>query len=258
MNHRTITSMLRGLACALAITAASVAGAAHAQEAGAANAARAQAGADLEASVLLEKAVKIATTKGLAALKADIPALTKALESAPAPAARADTAPPGTDPMVAFLRGVVTNDAPRTYATIGLIVGSYYVEVGQMEQAIAILDKGLVFDPGNPGLLGEKGVALGKLGRFAEAVAAHDVGIAANKGGPADMARLHRARGVALIDLKRLDEAEAALKTSLELQPGHPLALNELKYIAQIRGGAAIDKPIEVMTTEAAAKLPVQ
>lgn len=56
-----------------------------------------------------------------------------------------------------------------------------------------------------------------------------------DKGGPdsAVAARSLRGLGFTLIELKRLDEAEARFRQSLEYQPGHPGALSELEYIAR-------------------------
>lgn len=148
---------------------------------------------------------------------------------------------------------------PRLYLTMGLMVGSYYVEMHQNEKALAALDKGLIHHPTDPTTLGEKGVALQGMRRFEEALAAYDAGIAGEEGGPNDQARLHRGRGVVLIDLKRIDEAEAALKKSLELQPGHPIALNELKYITEIRAGGRDDRPLNApVTVDEALELPVK
>jgi tetratricopeptide (TPR) repeat protein len=45
-----------------------------------------------------------------------------------------------------------------------------------------------------------------------------------------------RGIGYALIDLKRLDEAERAFQESLKIEPGNKVALNELAYIKAERG----------------------
>lgn len=46
-----------------------------------------------------------------------------------------------------------------------------------------------------------------------------------------------RGAAVALIDLKRLDEAEEMLKKSLELVPDNEAAQHELRYIEDLRRG---------------------
>ena len=44
-----------------------------------------------------------------------------------------------------------------------------------------------------------------------------------------------RGQGINLIDLNRLDEAEAALQRSLEVEPENPNALHELGYLERLR-----------------------
>lgn len=56
---------------------------------------------------------------------------------------------------------------------------------------------------------------------------------------PDQRARLHRARGFALVELSRYDEAEEAYRTSLKHEPEHGLAQRELDYIAKLKAGAA-------------------
>lgn len=277
MQQRIITTRLCGVLCALAIAGSPLAAAAQiidepqvaavvsfAPKAPKSQAqAKADSKADKKAQALLEKALKTLDSKGIVALKSQIPALAKALDAAPPDWSRlqvtisggGDT--PEAMAMNAYLQQAMNSRMPNTYPDIALLVGSYYVETHQMETAIAALDKGLAFDAGSPRLLGEKGVALSALGRYAEAVAVLDAGIAANQGSEQEMARLHRGRGVSLIDLNRLDDAEAALKTSLELQPNHPVALNELKYIEQLRAGAPAAGPAGFTTADKAAKLPL-
>ena len=46
-----------------------------------------------------------------------------------------------------------------------------------------------------------------------------------------------RGAAVALVDLKRLDEAEELLKKSLELVPDNEAAKQELRYIEHLRKG---------------------
>ena len=47
--------------------------------------------------------------------------------------------------------------------------------------------------------------------------------------------RALRGQGINLIDLGRLEEAEAAFQRSLEVEPNHPSAPHELGYIAHLR-----------------------
>lgn len=43
--------------------------------------------------------------------------------------------------------------------------------------------------------------------------------------------------GLVLIEMGRLDGAEKAFHSSLEIEPGNALALNELSYIEELRAG---------------------
>ena len=62
---------------------------------------------------------------------------------------------------------------------------------------------------------------------------------------PHRRALLVRARGVTLIELGRLDEAEGALRASLDLEPDSAVARRELDYIAELRArGEAAREPI--------------
>ena len=52
---------------------------------------------------------------------------------------------------------------------------------------------------------------------------------------PEQIGRALRGQGLNLIDLGRLEEAEAAFQRSLEVEPNHPNALHELGYLASLR-----------------------
>lgn len=129
------------------------------------------------------------------------------------------------------------------YPMIALMLGSYYNEVKRYEDAVRVFNRERAFDKGNsgetrPGLNSERGAALGQLHRLAEALAAYDEGLAVVGITDRDKARMHRGRGYVLTEMDRLDEAEAAYRESLKLEPGNPLALGELDYIAKLRAGA--------------------
>lgn len=143
----------------------------------------------------------------------------------------------------------------NTYGMAAFLRGSLAVEARQPEEALRWLDKGLSFQPDNLMLVTEKGSAMVLQGRFAEALALYDAfperdGLLAMSD-PTGEARLQRARGFSLTELNRLDEAEAAYKASLELEPDHGGAKAELAYIQKLRGGAA-RQAAEVFTGEEA------
>lgn len=128
---------------------------------------------------------------------------------------------------------------PNTYADAALYLASNAVEMRQFDAALSYLDRGLALQPHNQFLMLERVSALMGLRRMQDAEAA----LRAALGDPAlsltlDRARFLRNHGVVLIELGRLDEAEAALSESIRLEPNNPGARNELQYIAQLREGA--------------------
>jgi tetratricopeptide (TPR) repeat protein len=125
------------------------------------------------------------------------------------------------------------------YASAGFYLGSYYNEIGQSEQALVVLDQGLLAGPDSPILIAERNAALTVLHRWAEMLAAADRGLAIVNLSDAYRALMLRNRGYALVALGRLDEGQQAYEASLALVPDNALAKNELKYIAGLRAGSA-------------------
>lgn len=127
---------------------------------------------------------------------------------------------------------------PNTYPLAATLLGSYYDEMKRPDQALAVLDRGLAMQPHNLPLTIEKGSALMYMHRASDAVALYTAALDSN-----DMsiimhrARLLKNKGVALIELGRLDEAEAALNESLKAEPNNASAQHELDYIRQLRAG---------------------
>lgn len=217
-----------------------------------------------EADAKLSEAVmKDAQSKGIMAVRSRVTKLEKALADAPAAYAAAaagdgDTTYVLTDGTTDTLISIIGAAAAaenggkkgnvaavnNPYPLIAFMLGSYYVETGALEDAVRVLDVGLNLPstsllPGEtrPLLLNERATALGQLKRFPEALAGYEALIAIDDLEPTMMARGLRGRGITLIDLGRLDEAEADLVRSLQFQPGHPVVANELAYIAKLRGG---------------------
>jgi tetratricopeptide (TPR) repeat protein len=129
--------------------------------------------------------------------------------------------------------------APNPYADASLLLASYAVENRRLADALPWLDRGLELQPHNEALIMEKATALAGLRRFAEshallqgALDSHEMALTL------DRARFLRVTGIVLIDLQRLDEAEAMLNDSIRLQPDNPIARLELDYIAELRAGA--------------------
>lgn len=161
------------------------------------------------------------------------------------------TAPPKKDPAVKTVAMI-----PNPYPSIGIELASYYDEVGQPEEAIRVLDESMALSPApdfKAGahvavMIGEKGVALGMLKRFPEALATYDQGLTLKGLIMSDRTRLLRGRGFMLVEMDRLDEGEAAYREALKLDPADARALNELRYIARLRAGGP-KTPAQVLTS---------
>ncbi|MFZ2031169.1 MAG: tetratricopeptide repeat protein [Vitreimonas sp.] len=124
------------------------------------------------------------------------------------------------------------------YGNASLLLGAYSDEEHRFEEGISWLDRGLALQPREENLVLEKATALGQLRRIDEQVAL----LQSELDDPfaslsIDQSRYQRNLGVALIDANRLDEAEAALRESIRLEPNNPRAQNELRHIAQLRAG---------------------
>lgn len=136
----------------------------------------------------------------------------------------------------------------NTYGNAAMLLASIANEGNLPQAALTITEHWLKLQPDNPKLVNEKIAALEIMHRPAEALSAADQWLTTVKiAADADRARMLRAKGYALTELKRLDEAQAAYQDSLKLQPGHQGALNELIYIARQKQGQAPTS--SVMTT---------
>ncbi len=135
-------------------------------------------------------------------------------------------------------RHAAIRSAENVYGSASLLVGSYSNEMHRFDDAVSAIDRGLALQPSNQYLVLEKATALGQLRRFDEQVGLLQAELDSPDAAlTLDRARFERNLGAALIDLDRLDEAEAALNESIRLQPDNPAARNELRYLAQVRAG---------------------
>lgn len=126
---------------------------------------------------------------------------------------------------------------PESYSKAWYQLAGVAIEEERLENALFCIDCGLELEPDHPELWCEKGYVLGRSKRHAEALDCYVRAASARDWPPAlYTARTLRGQGVALIDLDRLDEAEAALKRSLEYEPDNEGARNELEYIEKLRG----------------------
>ncbi|MCZ2146224.1 MAG: tetratricopeptide repeat protein [Bryobacterales bacterium] len=107
---------------------------------------------------------------------------------------------------------------------------------GRFEHALFCLDRGLELEPDHPELWNEKGYVLGRLNSHREAFDCYVRAVAVRDWAPSSqIARALRGQGVQLVDLERLDEAEDALRRSLDLDPDSEIAHNELGHIENLR-----------------------
>lgn len=129
----------------------------------------------------------------------------------------------------------------NTYPMAALLLGSLANERRDYRRAIAYLDRGLTLQPDNVTLIVERGAAMGLLRQFSDALALYEraekLDFVTKDINLGDEARLMRAKGFVLIELKRLDEAETAYLAALKLEPNHAQAKAELDYIRKLRGG---------------------
>jgi len=104
------------------------------------------------------------------------------------------------------------------------------------QAAFQALQKGLELEPDHPHLWCEMGHLLQLLRRHEDALQHFQRAESVRPwASPQQKGRALRGQGINLIDLGRLDEAEAALKRSLEVEPENQNALHELGYIAHLR-----------------------
>jgi tetratricopeptide (TPR) repeat protein len=114
---------------------------------------------------------------------------------------------------------------------------------GRFEKALFCIDCGMELEPDHPELWNEKGYLLGRLKRHQEAFDCYIRAASLRAWAPpSQIARALRGQGVQLVDLDRLEEAEEALRQSLELEPDSQTARNELGYVADLRKKQAEEK----------------
>jgi tetratricopeptide (TPR) repeat protein len=137
----------------------------------------------------------------------------------------------------------------NTYPTAALLLASYADEMHAYDEGARWANKGLAMQPYNWMLSLEAASCTMALHHPAESYQV--LKDALDNGGftlsDEAKARLLRNEGSALIELNRLDEAEAAEHESIRLMPNNPQAQNELQYIARLRaGGPATDVTIGI------------
>jgi CHAT domain-containing protein/tetratricopeptide (TPR) repeat protein len=138
------------------------------------------------------------------------------------------------DNRATLQQSLIWNEMPSSKAFYWLAYIAY--EWGDLPQALHYINEGLALDPARPQMLCEKAEILKGLRQFDASLECYRE-VAASKGWVPDKqrARAHRGLGFVLIELRKLDEAEAALHESLKIEPGNETALHELRYIEDLR-----------------------
>jgi tetratricopeptide (TPR) repeat protein len=131
----------------------------------------------------------------------------------------------------------VTWIAP-SYSRALYLLGFIAIERGDLLNATMFLDASLSFEQ-HPDAMTERAVLAQQAKTLDLALDLYTQVSTASRSSDLQRARAWRGRGSVLIDMNRLYDAEAAYRTSLELQPDHRLALAQLDYIAKRRTGEA-------------------
>ena len=147
--------------------------------------------------------------------------------------------------FLAYTEGLQTSVVwiAASYSKAWYQLATIAVEEGHFGDALLCIDSGLKEEPGHPDLWCEKGYILNRLRRHEEALHCYQRAATIRDWTPKPrVARALRGQGAALIDLKRLDEAEVVFLRSLELDPDSKIAKHELEYIREQRKHQAGNK----------------
>ena len=138
--------------------------------------------------------------------------------------------------------------AQPSYSKAYYLLAYMSVQSRKSDEANTYIDKALELEPDHPILLLEKGLIFQLTRSYEEAIRRFDA-VINSKGCVTDYekARALRAKGVSLIDLGKLDDAEQALNESLKIAPNNKVALKELDYIRNIRAGGSSTSPVTVI-----------
>jgi tetratricopeptide (TPR) repeat protein len=124
----------------------------------------------------------------------------------------------------------------ESYSEAWLQLAVIAVEEGNLKNACSCVESGLALEPDHPLLWSEKGFILARQGQYAGALRSYERAATVRDWAPPyQIAKALRGKGATLVELKRLDEAEEAIKQSLVLDPASKIGRNELEYIIQLR-----------------------
>ena len=129
------------------------------------------------------------------------------------------------------------------WADAYLLKGYAQVELGDRTAAEATLKRAVALSPQDPQYLSELACVTQQLGASAEALtlyaSAQDAAALLGDAGRkrAESARACRGQGYALVELKRLDEAEAKYLSCIAIDPADRISPGELEYVRKLRAG---------------------
>jgi tetratricopeptide (TPR) repeat protein len=132
----------------------------------------------------------------------------------------------------------------RVWCDAQFLKGYALVELGRIADAKASLETAVRLSPAHSPYLSELGNVHLREKNWPKALEVYQAAEEAAELADAQvkqtyLARAHRGVGYALIELDRLDEAEAKYRRSVELDPADKLARSQLEYIAQLRAKRA-------------------
>jgi len=127
---------------------------------------------------------------------------------------------------------------PNAYTRAHYYMAYISVERRQPYEALRWLDAAIKLEPTQPRLQLEKALVLSRLGQYDAALNLYqrvldETAVLA----PSLRAMALRGRGLQLIELGQLDEAEQCFRQSLTVDPDSPVAQKELEYIHHLRSG---------------------
>jgi Flp pilus assembly protein TadD len=133
--------------------------------------------------------------------------------------------------------GVLNNKwIAESYSKAWFQLAVIAVEEGNLTSALSCIESGLALEPDHPSLWIEKGFILARQGQYADALRSYERAATVRDWAPPNqIARALRGKGATLVELKRVHEAEEAIKQSLVLDPQSKIGRNELEYIIQLR-----------------------
>jgi tetratricopeptide (TPR) repeat protein len=137
-----------------------------------------------------------------------------------------------------------------SYSQAWYLLGFTALEAKDYVEANADIDRALALEPDHPTVLNEKATMLQQQRKLDEAIAYNRKVVESQRCVTTQaLSRAWRSQGVSLIDLGKLDEADAALGEALKVDPGNPNTLNELTYLERMRGKNPPQSPTVIHRT---------